>query len=87
MTDGPQLTLVTVTPTPKFLRICCSLMAVSLYSLSEKPPLFLSPRFNRLMGGNTYSFFTGGAGFSAADPPDGCVCPALACSALAAPSA
>ena len=38
---GPQLMLVTVTPTPKFCSVCCSLMAVSRYSLSENGPEFL----------------------------------------------
>ena len=58
VTDGPQLMLVTVTPTPKFFRVCWSLIAVSLYSCSENAPAGLLPLFNRVTGGNWYSFFT-----------------------------
>ncbi len=35
VTEGPQLILVTVTPTPKFFKVCWSLIAVSLYCCSE----------------------------------------------------
>ena len=49
--------MVTVTPTPKLRRVCCSLMAVALYSFSEWLPAMRLPRFKRLTGGNTYSFF------------------------------
>ena len=58
VTAGPQLIFVTVTPTPKLWRVCCSLMAVALYSSPEKEPAFLAPFLSRLVGGNTYSFFT-----------------------------
>ena len=57
VTEGPQLILVTVTPTPKFCSVCCSLIAVSRYSLSENGPE-LFPFFRSVTGGKTYSFFT-----------------------------
>jgi len=41
VTEGPQLTLVMVTFTPKFSSVCCSFIAVSLKCASDSPP----PRF------------------------------------------
>ena len=58
VTAGPQLMLVTVTPTPKLCRVCCSLMAVALYSSPENAPALLLPFLSRVVGGNTYSFLT-----------------------------
>ena len=58
VTEGPQLILVTVTPTPKLCNVCCSLIAVALYSFSEKALLFLTGFFKRSVGGNMYSFST-----------------------------
>ena len=56
VTEGPQLTLVMVTFTPKFSSVCCSFIAVSLKCASDSPP----PRFplwSRDNGGYWYSFF------------------------------
>ena len=56
MTEGPQLILVTVTPTPKLCSVCCNLMAVALYSSSEKAFSLRTGFFNRSIDGNMYSF-------------------------------
>ena len=58
VTEGPQLIFVTVTPTPKLCSVCCNLMAVALYSFSEKALLLWTGFFNRSVGGNMYSFST-----------------------------
>ena len=41
VTDGPQLTFVIVTFTPKFSSVCCNFIAVSRKCASDSPP----PRF------------------------------------------
>ena len=56
VTVGPQLIFVTVTPTPKFLNVCWSLIAVSLNSCSDCPATEVS-FFKRSSGGITYGFF------------------------------
>ena len=50
VTEGPQLTLVTVTFTPKFCRICCSFIAVSRSCASDSPFCFV-PFLRREIGG------------------------------------
>ena len=53
VTEGPQLILVTVTPTPKFRSVCCNLMAVSLNSFSDWPEAAPGPFFKSSSGGAT----------------------------------
>ena len=60
VTEGPLLIFNIVTFTPKFLRVCCSLLAVALRCVLESPIAFDDPCFNRETGGNTY-----GCGFLA----------------------
>ena len=55
VTAGPQLMLVTVTLTPKFFKVCCSLSAVSRNWCSVLADFFPSPFFNRSMDGKTYA--------------------------------
>ena len=57
VTAGPQLISVIVTLTPKFCNVCCSRIAVSLFS-RDCPALSVPfPLLSRLTGGKTYSCF------------------------------
>ena len=49
--SGPQLILVTVTPTPKFRSVCCNLMAVSLNSFSDWPEAAPEPLLQKSSSG------------------------------------
>ena len=56
VTDGPLLTFVIVTFTPKFFNVCCNLFAVAIKCCFESPIAFLLPSFNSFTDGNTYCF-------------------------------